>query len=83
MAHRSNPPGTLPPLGCAVARAAELRRRAALQGAARKPSSAGPDVIPPEPFLGPALGKITVYEQRAKLMHQLDKARTRAAHHQA
>ena len=60
-----------------------MRQRAAEAGATRKPSSAGPDVIPPEPYLGPATGKITVYEQRAKLLFQLDRARSKAAQHQS
>ncbi|EFJ39973.1 hypothetical protein VOLCADRAFT_108397 [Volvox carteri f. nagariensis] len=65
-------------------RLADLRRRAAeQQGGVRRPSSAGARLIPPEPFLGPAAGKITVYEQRAKLLYQLDRARHRAAQHAA
>ncbi|GLC44316.1 hypothetical protein PLESTB_000482800 [Pleodorina starrii] len=66
-----------------AARVAELRRRAAEQGAGRRPSSAGARVIPPEPFLGPAAGKMTVYEQRAKLLYHLDRAKHRAAQHAA
>ena len=62
---------------------ADLRRRGAQQEISRRPASAGPNVIPPEPYLGPAVGKITVYEQRAKLLYQLDKARHRAAQHAA
>ncbi|GFR41127.1 hypothetical protein Agub_g1775 [Astrephomene gubernaculifera] len=64
-------------------RVAELRRRAALQEGPRRPAGAGAGVIPPEPYLGPALGKMTVYEQRAKLLYQLDRARHRAAQHAA
>lgn len=36
-----------------------------------------PQVIPPDSFLGPASGKQTVYEQRAKLLFALDKAQAR------
>lgn len=35
-------------------------------------------LIPPDPFLGPALGKVTVYEQRKKLLYELDRAAQRA-----
>jgi hypothetical protein len=51
--------------------------------ALRQPSSASPHLIPPEPYLGPALGKTTVYEQRAKLLHGLDKANQKVAQHEA
>lgn len=49
----------------------------------RRPASASPQVIPPDPYLGPALGKVTVYEQRAKLLFELDRAEARAAQHRA
>ncbi|MEW5305010.1 MAG: hypothetical protein WDW36_007581 [Sanguina aurantia] len=43
----------------------------------RRPASASRAVIPPDSFLGPASGKQTVYEQRAKLLFALDKAQAR------
>ncbi|GLC56411.1 hypothetical protein PLESTB_001102000 [Pleodorina starrii] len=52
-------------------------------GAARRPASASRSVIPPDPFLGPAMGKQTVYEQRAKLLFELDRAQARAEQHRA
>lgn len=68
-------------MGCP--RVAELRKRVEGRDTDRRPASAAGNVIPPEPYLGPAVGKITVYEQRAKLLYQLDKARHRAAQHAA
>ncbi|GIL50691.1 hypothetical protein Vafri_6801 [Volvox africanus] len=50
---------------------------------ARRPASASRSVIPPDPFLGPAMGKVTVYEQRAKLLFELDRAQARAEQHRA
>ncbi|EFJ45183.1 hypothetical protein VOLCADRAFT_118480 [Volvox carteri f. nagariensis] len=50
---------------------------------ARRPASASRSVIPPDPFLGPAMGKITVYEQRSKLLFELDRAQARAEQHRA
>lgn len=35
-------------------------------------------LLPPDSFLGPAMGRITVYEQRAKLLFELDRAAQRA-----
>jgi len=55
--------------------------RPAPQEYPRRPASASPAVIPPDAYLGPALGKITVYEQRAKLLFELDRAAARAAQH--
>ncbi|GLI69193.1 hypothetical protein VaNZ11_013762 [Volvox africanus] len=66
-----------------AARLADLRQRAGEQEVDRRPSSITARLIPPEPFLGPAAGKVTVYEQRAKLLYQLDRARHRAAQHAA
>lgn len=43
----------------------------------RRPASASRSVIPPDPFLGPAQGKQTVYEQRARLLFELDRAQVR------
>ncbi|GAX78078.1 hypothetical protein CEUSTIGMA_g5520.t1 [Chlamydomonas eustigma] len=53
--------------------------RAASQERPRRPASASPQIIPPDPYLGPASGKMTVYEQRAKLLFELDRAAARAA----
>lgn len=36
-------------------------------------------VIPPDNYLGPAAGKMTVYEQHAKLLFELSRAQARAA----
>jgi len=45
----------------------------------RRPASAScAGLLPPDPFLGPAMGKVTVYEQRAKLLFELDRAAQRA-----
>ncbi len=50
----------------------------------RRPASATrPGLIPPDGYLGPALGKVTVYEQRSKLLFELDRAAARAAQHRA
>ena len=49
----------------------------------RRPASASPAVIPPDNFLGPATGKVTVYEQRSKLLFELDRAAARAAQHKS
>lgn len=49
----------------------------------RRPSSASAMVIPPDNHLGPAAGKITVHEQRAKLMFELDRTRGRTAQQEA
>ncbi|KAG2435433.1 hypothetical protein HYH02_011933 [Chlamydomonas schloesseri] len=52
-------------------------------GGPRRPASASRSVIPPDPYLGPALGKQTVYEQRARLLFELDRAQARAEQHRA
>lgn len=57
--------------------------RASPAEAPRRPASASPNVLPPDAFLGPALGKVTVYEQRAKLLFELDRAMARAAQQNA
>eukprot|EP00798_Chlamydomonas_sp_ICE-L_P004520 gene4522-14682_t len=49
----------------------------------RRPATASQKVIPPDSYLGPAQGKITVEEQRAKILYQLHKARNKAAQHDA
>ena len=49
----------------------------------RRPASASPAVIPPDSYLGPAAGKVTVYEQRSKLLFELDRAAARAAQHKS
>ena len=43
------------------------------------PASATSRLIPGDSHLGPAQGKITVHEQRAKIMYELDRAHHRAA----
>ncbi|KAG2490066.1 hypothetical protein HYH03_011531 [Edaphochlamys debaryana] len=52
-------------------------------GGPRRPASASRSVIPPDNYLGPALGKVTVYEQRARLLFDLDRAQARAEQHRA
>ncbi|PNW87853.1 hypothetical protein CHLRE_01g004550v5 [Chlamydomonas reinhardtii] len=52
-------------------------------GGPRRPASASRSVIPPDPYLGPAQGKQTVYEQRARLLFELDRAQARAEQHRA
>lgn len=37
-------------------------------------------IIPPDSHLGPSQGRMTVFEQRAKLMFEIDRAQARAAH---
>ncbi|KXZ56548.1 hypothetical protein GPECTOR_1g492 [Gonium pectorale] len=82
-AERGLPPAAAVQAKTEAERLAQLRQQAGQGEAMRRPSSAGARVIPPEPYLGPAKGKMTVYEQRAKLLYQLDKARHRAAQHAA
>jgi hypothetical protein len=36
------------------------------------------NLLPSDAYLGPAMGKVTVYEQRAKLLFELDRAAQRA-----
>lgn len=47
------------------------------------PASASSHVIPPDGHLGPAQGKMTVYEQRARIIYELDRAANKAAQHGA
>ena len=49
----------------------------------RMPASASSNVIPPDGYLGPAQGKMTVYEQRARIIYELDRATNKAAQHGA
>ncbi|KXZ42945.1 hypothetical protein GPECTOR_110g238 [Gonium pectorale] len=49
----------------------------------RRPASASRSLMPPDAYLGPAKGKQTVYEQRAKLLFELDRAQARAEQHRA
>ncbi|GFR44833.1 hypothetical protein Agub_g6174 [Astrephomene gubernaculifera] len=61
-------------------------RAAGAQGspaARRRPSSASraAPLVPPDAYLGPAMGKVTAYEQRSKLLFELDRAQARAEQH--
>ncbi|KAG1671902.1 hypothetical protein FOA52_003469 [Chlamydomonas sp. UWO 241] len=49
----------------------------------RRPASASRGVILSDRYLGPSSGKVTVYEQRSKLLFELDRAAARAAQHKA
>ena len=49
----------------------------------RQVASASANLIPGDPYLGPAQGKITVYEQRAKILYELDRAHNKVAQHGA
>ncbi|GMH39038.1 hypothetical protein BSKO_06936 [Bryopsis sp. KO-2023] len=60
--------------------ASRQRPQSAPMDRPRRPASASSKVIPPDSHLGPAHGKITVYEQRSKLMFEIDRAQARAAH---
>lgn len=43
----------------------------------RPPAAAGEGLVPGDAFLGPAAGKVTVQEQRAKLLFELSRAQVR------
>eukprot|EP00983_Pelagomonas_calceolata_P088514 1157215-Pelagomonas_calceolata.AAC.1 len=58
---------------------AQLSPHSAPPARPRRPASAScAGLLPPDAFLGPAMGKVTVYEQRAKLLFELDRAAQRA-----
>ncbi|GAX73673.1 hypothetical protein CEUSTIGMA_g1124.t1 [Chlamydomonas eustigma] len=62
----------------------DVRKASPDRGSPRvMPALASPNLIPPEPYLGPASGKMTAYEQRAKLLYELDRATNKAAQHGA
>ncbi|GFH22797.1 SAM domain-containing protein, partial [Haematococcus lacustris] len=49
------------------------------QASSPRHSPAPPDLLLPEPFLGPAQGKMRAEEQRDRLRYEMDRARTKAA----